>query len=473
MSAEYNNSNEFSSSVEYKHSVSLDVSKCKGCTTCLKRCPTEAIRIREGHAVINSARCIDCGECIRVCQYKAKKANHDELSIIKNFKYTVALPAPSLYGQFDNLDNIDYVLQGLLDIGFNDVFEVACAAELVSAYTRLYIKRSNIKKPVISSACPVISRIISMNYPYLCDHIMPILPPVDIAAYLAREKVHREHPEIKDKDIGIVFISPCPAKVSYVKNNFAGDRNYIDATVSVRDVYFALLDVMNKRKNSDKEPPSITETGMIGIGWASTGGEATAIFNEHYLAADGIENCIRVLDQIDNSDITNLDFVELNACDGGCVGGAMTIANPYIAQARLQSLKHYLPVSPNRPASEWIPDIFFNENTVKYNPYNLLSDDRQTAMQMMNRIEEINETLPKIDCGCCGAPTCMAFAEDIVKGDTTPDECTVIMRQLYHEYIEKRCSSNLPENSFISNVRNFPDHTGSNGTEDNKNKDET
>ncbi|MBR4933117.1 MAG: 4Fe-4S binding protein, partial [Clostridia bacterium] len=25
----------------YKHSVSLDVSKCKGCTACLKRCPTE------------------------------------------------------------------------------------------------------------------------------------------------------------------------------------------------------------------------------------------------------------------------------------------------------------------------------------------------------------------------------------------------------------------------------------------------
>ena len=60
---------------DYKHSVSLEVSKCKGCTNCLKRCPTEAIRIREGHAVINSVRCIDCGECIKVCPYKAKKSN--------------------------------------------------------------------------------------------------------------------------------------------------------------------------------------------------------------------------------------------------------------------------------------------------------------------------------------------------------------------------------------------------------------
>ena len=420
---------------EYKHSVSLDVSKCKGCTVCLKRCPTEAIRIKDGHAVINSARCIDCGECVRVCPHKAKRATHDPLSVIENYKYRVALPAPSLYGQFDRLDNIGYIIRGLHDLGFDDVFEVACAAELVTAYTRLYIKREDVKKPVISSACPAILRMISMNYPSLCDHTMPILPPVDIAACLAREKAKEEHPELADEDIGVIFISPCPAKVSYVKNNFAGERNYIDATVSVRDVYFALLDVMKKHGG---EPDDMTESGMIGIGWASTGGESSAILNERYLAADGIENCIRVLDQIDNEDITSIDFIELNACSGGCVGGAMTVANPYIAQTRLKSLRRYLPVSPNRPASEWIPDKFFNENKLEYNPYNLLSDDVKTARRMMSDIESITENLPKIDCGSCGAPTCMAFAEDIVRGEATADECTIIMREMFHGFLEQR-----------------------------------
>ena len=420
---------------DYKHSVSLDVSKCKGCTTCLKRCPTEAIRIRDGHAVINPSRCIDCGECIKVCPYKAKKATHDGLQCIEKFKYKVALPAPSLYGQFNNMDDIGRIIGGLLDLGFDDVFEVACAAELVSAYTRLYIKRSDIKKPVISSACPAVTRMISMNYPFLCDNVMPILPPIDIAAYLAREKAKKEHPELTDEDIGIIFISPCPAKVSYVKNNFAGERNYIDATVSVRDVYFALLDIMKKHGD---EPTESTESGMIGIGWATTGGESSAILNERYLAADGIENCIKVLDQIDNEEMTSLDFVELNACSGGCVGGAMTVSNAYIAQARLQTLKRYLPISPNRPASEWIPDRFFNENKVEYNPYNLLSDDMGEARRMMSEIESITEKLPKIDCGSCGAPTCMAFAEDIVRGETTCDECTVIMRQMFHKYIDQK-----------------------------------
>ena len=414
----------------YKHSVSLDVEKCKGCTACLKRCPTEAIRIHDGHAVISPVRCIDCGECIRVCSSKAKKATHDSLSVLNDYKYTVALPAPSFYGQFDNLDNIGYIIRGLLDLGFDDVFEVACAAELVSAYTRKYINREDVKKPIISSACPAITRLISTNYPYLCENIMPILPPIDIAAMLAREKVAKEHPELAPEDVGIIFISPCPAKVSYIKNNFAGERNYISATVSVRDVYFALLDKMKRYR---EEPRETTEAGIIGIGWASTGGESSAILNERYLAADGIENCIRVLDRIDSADITNLDFVELNACNGGCVGGAMTVANPYIAQARLQSLKRYLPVSPNRPASDWIPDKYFHEKKVEYNPYGSLSSDRKTAIRMMHDIEELTKALPGLDCGSCGAPTCMAFAEDVVKGETSIDECTVILKRILRE----------------------------------------
>lgn len=60
---------------------------------------------------------------------------------------------------------------------------------------------------------------------------------------------------------------------------------------------------------------------MIGIGWASSGGEATSLFNDHYLAADGIDNVIKVLDLIENSNIPPLEFIELNACIGGCVGG--------------------------------------------------------------------------------------------------------------------------------------------------------
>ena len=118
---------------QYEHSVQLDRNKCTGCTTCLHHCPTEAIRIRDGHAVIDQDRCIDCGECIRKCPHNAKRAVSSRLESMKRFRYKVALPAPSLYGQFNNMDDVDYILDGLLKIGFHEVFEVAKAAELISA----------------------------------------------------------------------------------------------------------------------------------------------------------------------------------------------------------------------------------------------------------------------------------------------------------------------------------------------------
>ena len=91
----------------YVHSVRLDADRCNGCTTCLKHCPTEAIRVRAGKASIDEARCIDCGECIRVCPQKAKRAVCSRPEDMERFRYRIALPAPALYGQFDRLEDVD------------------------------------------------------------------------------------------------------------------------------------------------------------------------------------------------------------------------------------------------------------------------------------------------------------------------------------------------------------------------------
>ena len=408
----------------YEHSVYLDVEKCNGCTTCLKHCPTEAIRIRDNHAVINGERCIDCGECIRVCPNGAKKAKCSKLSSMDKFKWKIALPAPTLYGQFDNLDDVDYVLDGLLKIGFDDVFEVSAAAELVSVYTRTYLKDETIKKPIISSACPAILRLIGLRFPSLTDNIIHLLPPMEVAAMLAREKAQKEHPELKPEEIGVCFISPCPAKASYVKNGFADYKSQVDVVVAVNDLYFSLIAAMKQ----DEDIKTLSNSGMIGIGWASSGGEATAIFNESYLAADGIDNCIKVLDQVENGNIPQLEFIELNACTGGCVGGVLTIQNPFIAKARLQNLRRYLPVSRNFPekGSDYdLPkEVLFEELPV-YKPISRLSDSMHESMRMMAEIQKLREQLPCIDCGSCGAPNCRAFAEDIVKKQADISDCLI------------------------------------------------
>ena len=405
----------------YEHSVHLSPDKCIGCTTCVRHCPTEAIRIRDGRAVINEGRCIDCGECIRICPQKAKKAVCNKLDAMDRFRWKIALPAPALYAQFDNLDDVDYVLAGLKAIGFDDVYEVAQAAELVSAYTRTYLGTEGIKKPVISTACPVVSRLISLRFPSLEDHVLRLLPPMEIAAKLARERALSQHPELSDEDIGVCFISPCPAKASYVKNGFGDYKSRVDAVVPISDVYFQLINAMERTDTVE----SLSASGRIGVSWAASGGEASALMNDSYLAADGIENVIRVLDQIENGNIAQLEYVELNACPGGCVGGVLTVQNPFIARARLRMLRRLMPVSRNRlDANEnYIPADYFFEEMPEYRPIARLSNNIAKSMRMMADIQSLRVTLPGLDCGACGAPTCRAFAEDVVRGNATMDEC--------------------------------------------------
>ena len=409
-----------------KHNtVILDPDKCKGCITCMKRCPTEAIRVRNGKASVMYERCIGCGECVRLCPHQAKLPSYDPFDIIKDYKYKIALPAPSLYGQFENLTNVDYVLNGLLEIGFDDVYEVGRGANLCSELTKILFDRESFKKPVISTACPAILDLILVRFHELKPHLLELLAPVDIAAKLAiKRALDRGIPR---EDIGVFFISPCPAKVFALKQGIGVDKPYVNGVLSASEVYMQLLPVM---KTVQLKP--LTKLSVQGISWASSGGEAANCSREKYLAADGIENVIKVLNALEDGQLRNIEFIELNACVGGCVGGVMNVENPFVAKARIRELRRKLPLRFNELADEGQSLDFYKwERVPELKDVYALSTDRVTAMKKMMEIENIFKSLPHRDCGMCGAPSCRAFAEDLVNGVIPSDS-----KCMYKDYDE-------------------------------------
>ena len=416
---------------QFYHAVTLNQDLCKGCTTCLQRCPTEAIRIRGGKARINNDLCISCGECIRVCPHHAKMAEYDSLDTMKDFAYTVALPAPSLYMQFHNLDDPNIVLNALLSMGFDDVYEVSAAAELVSEASREYIEqhKAEVDGPFISTACPTMVRLISIKFPNLLPMLLPVNPPIEVAARLALEKALKTTGLPREK-IGIFFISPCPSKVAYARSPLTVEKSEVDRVLPIKDVYPLLLAHMKAVSGTDY--PEINDSGKIGVSWGARGGEATGLLRDNYLAADGMENVMKVLEDLEDQKFQELDFVELNACNGGCVGGVLTVENAYVAEARLKRLRKYMPVSVNHITEEERP-VIPNAKEIEYRPVFNLGSNMLESFARLNKAERIEKTLPGLDCGICGAPTCKALAEDIVKGEASENDCIHFMRDKLHK----------------------------------------
>lgn len=426
---------------KYLPSVKLDSDKCIGCTDCIKRCPTEAIRVRQGKAFIIHEKCIDCGMCIRVCRNHAKIAATDSLEKINAYKIKIAIPAPTLYTQFKEAIDINCILTGLKRIGFDDVFEVSKGAEIITKETIRKLKQENLPKPVLSSACPAVVRLIQIRFPSLISHVLPLISPMEIMARLCKQ--HYVQQGVPEKEIGVFFISPCAAKVSNVRNPETIESSSVDGVISIRDIYLRLLPILKQLDN----PEPLRHSTYEGICWAENGGEGSSLKIDNYIAVDGMDNVIQVLEKVENGELEEIDFIEGLACTGGCLGGPLTVQNPFVAKNTMAKVLKQTKDSPSRKINLDMVDMNLHwAEHIAPNSVLSLDDDINKAFEKMERIQDIYAKLPQIDCGSCGAPTCRALAEDIVQEQANIEDCIFMLRQKVREMAQEmvKLSQKLP-----------------------------
>lgn len=422
------------------HSVYVDRARCNGCSHCLKFCPTQAIRVRNGKAQITDKFCIDCGECVRKCVRRAKRCSYNTLEVLKNYEYNVAVPSHALYAQFNNLNDLNILATALLDLGFDAVSDIGLSKDLVDRAAAEYIAEHPEGRPFINAYCFTIVRLIRVRFPNLVDHLLPIRQPLEVAAELALDKAMKETGLPAEK-IGIIHISPCPSTIAYARSPLGVRTSALNGNIAISYLYPKLLPLL---KEAEKAPRKVFDPETVRIGWIDSGGYNKDGLPDNRLTADGLENVLKILEDLENDKYQDYDYIDLHACQGSCLGGALTVENPYVARERMRRLSANLGQKPYTDIANYNPPIYWDEK-IEYNDVYRLGKTMTEGISLLRSVESLTRHFPGFNCGSCGAPTCRALAEDIVRGTASINDCIYIYRDTIHELTEEidRISSEI------------------------------
>jgi hypothetical protein len=200
------------------------------------------------------------------------------------------------------------------------------------------------------------------------------------------------------------------------------------------------------------------------------GGICRTLRLKNSLAVSGLNEVLKVFDDMERGKLKNIDFIEAYSCHQGCVGGSLTVENLYISYNKILKLIETLEFEQIKACPDirevrklYKEDYFFIEGKLEPRPLKPLDKDLANAIRKRKEKEQIHESLPRIDCGVCGAPTCMTFAEDVVKGEAALSDCIFNLPQKFTELSQEllellnRSAIGRPINSNISKTPNKKD----------------
>jgi iron only hydrogenase large subunit-like protein len=410
---------------KYYHPLKVVEDRCDGRMKCMRACPTQAIRVKGGKARLIEDLCVDCGECIKVCPSGAIIPLTDPSADSFDFKYKVALPSPVLYSQFRPDVDPRKVVQGLKSIGFDYVCDLSEACQEVSIAIEAFLSEYRGRLPIISSFCPAVVRLIQVKYPDLTELVAPIEVPREMAAREVRQKLSKEL-GLDQSEIGIIYITTCPAKIVSIKQPAEKERSWIDGAVSIADVYGPLFSAVGDIRDEDIDP-GISENYRYGAGWSMLGEMTALIGSEQSISVSGLSDVTQILDDIETGRLRDVEFVEASSCLGGCIGGSLLVENLYVARNSIMNLlRRYggrVQVDREKVLERYRAGYYSLERDLAPRALRPLDHDLAKAIEKKKQKHTIYNSLPKVDCGCCGAPTCQAFAEDIVRGLAKIEDC--------------------------------------------------
>jgi len=415
--------------IDYAHGFRVHDDLCDGCLACMRLCPTQAIRVRDGKARVRSDLCIDCGSCLKACTRGAMTATTSTLDEFADFAFKVAIPSPVLHGQFPREVRPAHIVQGLLAAGFDAVWDYGIELGLTTRAIADYVDDWEGPRPLVNMNCPVIIRLIQVSYPRMVGQLLQMQPPRELAGREIKARYSREL-GLPPERIAAIYVTPCQARTISIVQPAEGGTSWLDGTVGIPQVYNAILEEARRASEAREQPTEsslVRSSGMLR--WATPRAFPYALRRHRYLPVTGLSNVIQVFDDVERGKLKDIDFLECYACWAGCGNGNLTVDNVYVGQAKLQTLMAELP--PTDPLTEAeIERRYPHESFALESPFApRVRPDGGTLRDRVRRVKEAENVLamlPGYDCGLCGCPSCLDLAHDIAAGEAVATACAVL-----------------------------------------------
>lgn len=399
---------------------------CKNCYKCIRSCPVKAISFSNDHARVIEDECILCGKCLHVCPQNAKHVIND-IDKVKGFidkKHKVyASIAPSFAPAFNIKDEMQ--MSGVFrKLGFTYVEETAVGAEIVSAeYKKLLLE--NKMTNIITTACPTIVSLIEKHYPELISQLAPVVSPM-----IAHAKMMKE---LYGSKIKVVFIGPCLSKKEDYKD--LQNDNTVDAVLTFEEFETWLKDEGLSFNDAceDTDEEDYRKRSLITRFYPAPGGILQSLgplknYKYRCIKFDGIEECMDILNQIEEDNIKGY-FIEMNSCTGGCLGGPCMNSGSHGYLMMREKLISFITRSASRASSYMKYDTRADFSKVfvnKSKKYAIPTEKEISAI--LNKIGKFSKE-DELNCGTCGYPTCRDKAIAVYNGKAELHMCLPYMRE--------------------------------------------
>ena len=382
---------------------------CKSCYKCIRECALKSIRFAENRAQIVENECVYCGHCYVVCPQSAKEIRSDTArakALIASGRPVVVSLAPSFIADFP-VSGLAEMRRALTALGFAEVEETARGARIVkSEYERMIASGEH--RLIISSCCHSVNLLIQKRYPRALRYLARVDSPM---------VAHAKSIKARMPGAAVVFIGPCVSK-----KDEAERCGQVDCVLTFDE----LTDWLQEAGVPLGERGALDGTEARSRFFPTPGGIIKSMDQQPdftYIPIDGLRRCMDALEEIERGGMENC-FVEMNACEGSCIGGPVMHRyhrEPITCKTRVD---HYGGRSgadfSDRPADD-LKKTFSYLGTGEVMPGEAAIEEVLHKLGKFRPEDELN-------CGTCGYPTCREKAIAVCQGKADLTMCLPFLK---------------------------------------------